>query len=350
MMQRHFRGYNFIGIPEIGLTYRWGENLSENPDMAPWPELADISISNYCINDCEYCYRSSDKSGAFMSLEDYEFLMKELSCAEYGPVFQVALGGGEPLLHPNFNEILKITREKYDIIPNYTTSGKFFNAENIKATKDYCGAIAISYDPYRDYLSLEELQKLGEKLRNKHLKVNIHFVVSEKTIPMATQILQGKYDEYMNVFNSIIFLTFKPGGRGQSKDSIKSPELLESFLKSVNQTKSTIKFGFDACFVPALLKFSKIDVDLIDSCECGFFSVYIDEKLNVMPCSFCNDSQYIFNLKEYSFYDIWKHKFSKYRQFITEHGQESCDDCEESLECRGRCPFFDELFLCDIIN
>lgn len=257
MMQRHFRGYNFIGIPELGLTYRWGEQLFENPDMAPWPELADISISNYCINDCEYCYRSSDESGDFMSLEDYEFLLDELSNNKYGPVFQVALGGGEPLLHPNFNEILKLTREKYDIIPNYTTSGKFFDEENIKATKDYCGAIAISYDPYRDYLSLSQLHELGQKLHDEHLKANIHFVVSEKTIPMATKIIQGKYDKYLDIFNSIIFLTFKPVGRGLPEDAIKSPKLLKSFLKSVNQPKSTIKFGFDACFVPILLKFSK---------------------------------------------------------------------------------------------
>lgn len=349
MMQRHFKGYNFIGIPELGLTYRWGEHLFENPDTAPWPELADISISNYCINDCEYCYRSSDESGDFMSLEDYEFLLGELSNNKYGPVFQVALGGGEPLLHPDFNEILKLTREKYDIIPNYTTSGKFFDEENIKATKDYCGAIAISYDPYRDYLSLSQLQEIGQKLQHENLKANIHFVVSEKTISMATKILQGKYDKYLDIFNSIIFLTFKPGGRGQGNDSIKSPELLISFLKSVNQPKSTIKFGFDACFIPVLLKFSKIDVDLIDSCECGFFSVYIDENLNVMPCSFCNDPQYIFHLKEYSFYEIWKNKFADYRKFIKEQKQKDCNGCEEESECRGRCPFFDDLFLCDIL-
>jgi radical SAM protein with 4Fe4S-binding SPASM domain len=349
MIRKHFTNYNFVGIPETGITFRWGNNLEENPYMAPWPELADISISNYCTNGCDYCYRSSSPNGKSISFKDYEFLLKQLTSEKYGSVFQVALGGGEPLLHPDIIEILKITREKFNIIPNYTTSGKFFDEKNIEATKKYCGAIAISYDPYRD-LSLDDISEIGSCLKKNEIKANIHYVISEKTLNNAIEIIEGKFDEYFKMFNAIIFLTHKPFGRADNKDSIKSQDLLKSFLKLIDNPISKIRIGFDACFVPLLMKNSEVDNNMIDSCECGFFSVYIDENLNVMPCSFCNDNSLKYNLKEFSFGDIWLNKFADYRDLITKYGRIDCADCDKLDDCRGKCPFFDELYLCGLIS
>ena len=349
MIRKHFEGYNFVGIPETGVTFRWGNDFSENPYMAPWPELADISISNYCTNGCSYCYRESSEEGKFISLEDYEIILKELTNGKYGSVFQIALGGGEPLLHPDFKEIIRITREVYEIIPNYTTCGRFFNSENIEATRNYCGAVAISWDPYRD-LSIEELSEIGSCLKDKDILVNIHYVISEKTINDATLILNGKYDKYLHDFNSVIFLTYKPTGRAENSESIKSSNNLKSFLDLIDNPVTSIKIGFDACFVPVLMKSTNINVDFVDSCECGFFSVYIDENLNVTPCSFCNNSEYSYNLKQFGLENIWQDKFSSYRNYIDNSCKLNCIECDKEPECRGKCPFFDELFLCGLIN
>lgn len=349
MIRKHFKGYNFIGIPETGFTLRWGDDLSQNPYMAPWPELADISISNYCTNGCIYCYRSSNEKGQFMSLEDYNHVLQELTQDKYGSIFQVALGGGEPLLHPDFNEIIKTTREEYGIIPNYTTCGKFFTPQNLETTRKYCGAVAISWDPYREDLTLDELSRLGKLLKDEKIKANIHYVISETTINDATQILRGKYDKYLKSFNAIIFLTYKPVGRANAKDTLKSSHLLQSFLVMVDKPVTTLKIGFDACFVPVLLKTTNMDKTLIDSCECGFFSVYIDENMNVSPCSFCNSEKYRYNLKNFSFDNIWHEKFSNYRHYVDKECKLKCFKCEESHECRGVCPFFDELLLCSLL-
>ena len=349
MIRKHFKEYNFVGVPKTGTTFRWGNSFSENPYLAPWPELADISISNYCTNGCSYCYRKSNEKGKFMAFEDYKFALQELTSKKYGSIFQVALGGGEPLLHPDFNKIIQITREEYGVIPNYTTCGKFFNHKNIEATRAYCGAVAISWDPYRD-LSLEKLSEIGSYLKDNAIRANIHYVVSQKTIDDATKILNGKYDEYLHNFNSMIFLTYKPTGRAKNSESIKQRDNLKLFLSLIDNPITNIKIGFDACFVPVLMKATSINVDFVDSCECGFFSVYIDENLNVTPCSFCNSDEYNYNLKKFKFDDIWSHKFSDYRNYISEHGKKDCRECEKISECRGKCPFFDELFLCDLID
>jgi radical SAM protein with 4Fe4S-binding SPASM domain len=344
MMRKHFSGYNFLADPKTGVTFRWGDSFNEDPYMAPWPELVDISISNYCTNDCEYCYRQSSETGSFMSVEDFQTCLEQLSNPKFGGVFQIALGGGEPLLHPDVSRMLRLAKE-HNIVPNYTTSGKFFTTENLKTTRECCGAIAVSWDPTRN-LTLNELKDLGKLLKVNHIASNIHFVVSNSTIGTAIKILKGDLDEYLVNFNSVIFLTYKPTGRASKSDIIQQSPDLKEFLRFVDESPTDLKIGFDACFIPVLIKHTAIDTDFVDSCECGFFSLYIDEKLNVSPCSFCNDESYSYNLNEISIEDIWQEKLSDYREFVAENTKDSCADCDKNSECRGRCPFFEELFLC----
>ncbi len=346
MIRKHLEGYNFVGDPETGVTFRWGHNFEDNPYMAPWPELLDISISNYCTNDCNYCYRQSSETGRFMAFEDFQFLLDQLENKKFGRVFQIAFGGGEPLLHPDFNRMLKLTKQ-CGIVPNYTTSGKFFDKYNLKSTRECCGAVAVSWDPSRN-LSLKELSKLGELLKKNEIPSNIHFVLSNSSINTAITILEGHLEEYLENFNSLIFLTYKPSGRASCSNIIQQGSRLKKFLSLVDESQTDLKIGFDACFVPVLMKYTCIDTDFVDSCECGFFSLYIDENLNVSPCSFCNDESYSYNLKQISIENIWQNQLSGYRKFVAKNTEKSCRECKKNSECRGKCPFFKEIFLCDL--
>jgi radical SAM protein with 4Fe4S-binding SPASM domain len=77
---------------------------------------------------------------AHISLSDYEEIIRQ---AQSLHVFQVALGGGNPNQHPQFPEILRLTREKYGIVPNYTTNVRGRTPLVIEATAKYCGAVAV---------------------------------------------------------------------------------------------------------------------------------------------------------------------------------------------------------------
>ena len=65
---------------------------------------------------------------------------------------------------------------------------------------------------------------------------------------------------------------------------------------------------------------------------------------------FFNDKNLKYNLNEFNFGDIWLNKFSDYRALITKDGIIDCADCDKLDDCRGKCPFFDELFLCELIS
>ena len=80
-----------------------------------------------------------------MSLENYKKIIQQ---ARNLGVMQVALGGGNPNQHPDFIQIIKMTRE-LGIIPSYTTNGKGLTEKILKASQKFCGAVAVSlYEPY----------------------------------------------------------------------------------------------------------------------------------------------------------------------------------------------------------
>lgn len=338
MLRRDIGDYHFLADKDTGLTMRWGRNLQEDPTFAPVPELADISISNHCTKGCSFCYKDSKDNKEFLSVDDYCYVLDSMNDPQYGNVFQVALGGGEPLEHPCFNKIIDETIKR-NIVPNFTTNGIHVSEEVCKHIRGKVGAVAISTTSFRniptDKISL---------LRAYNIKVNLHFVLSSENIEEATSILRDDGSYGLEGINAIIFLTFKPAGRGNTKYVIRDKTSVKSFLDAVVQRGAKLpRIGFDACFVPMLMNGTNINRSLIDSCEGGSFSVYIDHKMNVSPCSFSSGKD-AYSLKNYSFYEIWLNKFKKFR----EKNKNLCRNygCDAHDVCRGYCPYYPEITTC----
>lgn len=337
MLERHIADYHFIADPTTGMTMRWGTTIKDNPTWAPVPELADISISNHCSKGCSFCYKDSCINNEFLSVEDYCRILDSMNHPQYGNVFQVALGGGEPLEHPDFLEIIAETCRR-SIVPNFTTNGMQLTPKICGSLSGKIGAVALSVSSMADL----EKKKLAF-LIDAEIKTNIHYVLSKNNLEEACKILRGCYNELLNGINAIVFLTYKPAGRANAKDVIQDNKFFRAFLSLVDETSiARPRFGFDACFVPMLLKFSHINPSFIDTCEGAFFSVYIDYKMNVSPCSFSagKDS---YSLKDFAFYDIWNHKFNSYR---TKWKSNCSVDCMHKSLCHGNCPYYPQITIC----
>lgn len=338
MLKRDIGEYHFRADAQTGLTMRWGKTLHDDPIWAPVPELADISISNHCSKGCSYCYRKSAKNNEFMTLEQYKRVLDALNHPKYGNVFQVALGGGEPLEHPQFVQIIEATLKR-EIVPNFTTNGMFLTEDVCKAIHRKIGAVALSITKVKEL----EREKVA-MLRKYDIRTNVHYVLSSMNIGEAIEIVSGKHNEVFEGVNAIIFLTYKPAGRGTEDGVLKAGEEMERFVQKVNDySNSGLKIGFDACFVPNLLYKEFKHAELVDVCEAGFFSVYVDHKMNVSPCSFSGGKD-AYSLDEYDFYDIWENKFADYRGRL----QNKCKhvDCTVHAVCRGCCPYYPVITMC----
>ena len=104
------------------------------------PQFCSLELTDNCNLECNYCYGEFKRGkGNFFGIEDIKVLFDDL---EKIGVLVVELTGGEPLLHPNFIEILKIALNKFETI-TVLSNGVLFNDEVIKIIQKYQNKISI---------------------------------------------------------------------------------------------------------------------------------------------------------------------------------------------------------------
>ena len=124
------------------------------------PELVDLKITDYCKNNCSFCYQSSHPKGKHA---DYEVIKHITSALKDLGVFEIAIGGGEPTEHPDFLKIVQDISTK-SIKPNFSTRNHEYVANHWPALKDYIGAVGLSVDStHMLAYKLEALRKAGCK-------------------------------------------------------------------------------------------------------------------------------------------------------------------------------------------
>lgn len=321
---------------KTGAYIRVGKN-NIDPFMSSFPELLDVGVMGHCkhgklglcIQAGVQCYQDGLHSTApNMKLEDFAEIARQCS----GKTYQFALGGcGDPDQHEHFKDILQICREN-KIVPNYTTSGLGITDEIVALTKEYCGAVAVSW--YRSDYTLRALQQFIEA----GIKTNIHFVLSKRSIDEA---LSANFPDGIN---AVVFLLHKPVGLGTHENVLKISDM-NDFISTVTSKKFKYKIGFDSCTVPALVNnLGIIDEDSIDTCEGARWSAYITSDMKMLPCSFDNQNRrWEVDLREKSIQEAWNSEvFEDFRNRL----RNACPNCEKRAMCMGGCPICPEIVLC----
>jgi hypothetical protein len=102
--------------------YSDGTKIRENDYdyfEAAFPENIDVKITNYCNKGCPYCHENSTTEGEHGNILNYTFLNS------LHPYTELAIGGGNPLAHPQIEEFL-ITLKERNIIANLTVNQAHF--------------------------------------------------------------------------------------------------------------------------------------------------------------------------------------------------------------------------------
>lgn len=331
-------GYSTIFNRKTGFFARLEHEKGKEPFWAPHgPELIDISITNWCDKNCSFCYRKSDPYGQHMLFSDYKKIIDH--AAKCG-CNQVALGGGNPNQHPEFINILKYTHNA-GIVPNYTTNGRGITDEIIKATAQYCGAVAISaYKPYNS------IQPIISAFVANSIKTNIHFLLDNTSINLAIDWLKSP-PSFLRGINAIVFLNYKPIGRKVVYNKLlKNSAHLNDFFNLSTKNRYPFKIGFDACCISGLVKYTDSPNAFIDACDAGRFSMFISEDMKAYPCSFQKEIHAGDPIPfDGNFSTIWRdsENFKKFRDYFH---SDKCYGCEKKTLCMNGCPIFDELPLC----
>lgn len=157
------------------------------------PESIDIKITNWCDAACDYCHENSVPSGKHASIEIIERMVKDLP-----PGVELAIGGGDPLSHPQIRNILKLFKDKGFIsnitVNNQHTSRHRDSILSLREAKLVYG-VGISYNKY--YFIEEEL--LDDN-------TIVHFIVGKDRAQDALSTLSKH--------KKILILGYKEYGRG----------------------------------------------------------------------------------------------------------------------------------------
>jgi radical SAM protein with 4Fe4S-binding SPASM domain len=255
-------------------------------------------------------------------------------------VLQVALGGGNPNQHPDFCEILRLTRERYGIVPSYTTNGRGLTDEVLKASREYCGAVAVSaYSPY------EEMSDAVEVLSSHGIRTNIHFVLESRSIETALKWLETP-PSFLDGVNAVVFLNYKPVGRcNDHRLLLKRSDKVSQFFETATLDRHKFKVGFDSCLVSGLVRFTSVPAIYYDGCDAGRFSMFISEDMKMYPCSFMTVDYEGTPVEEDNILEVWRtgELFTQMRDRLADG---RCRGCKQANLCLGGCPVFEEINLC----
>lgn len=148
------------------------------------PTLVDLQVTNRCTMGCPQCYASSGPEGQDMPFEDAAALLRQLADAG---VCQLAIGGGEPLLHPDIVSILELCRD-LGIVANLTTTGIGLSPRVLDALASSCGAVALSLEDVgegystRRRMGFDAFEAALAKLRDRGLRVVFQVTLSAQNL------------------------------------------------------------------------------------------------------------------------------------------------------------------------
>lgn len=331
---REHAHYKIMFSKKTGFFVRMEEEGCPEPFWAEdGPELLDISITNYCEHGCDFCYRKSNKSGRHIHIDEFTRVLDQ---AKHLGVLQIALGGGNPNQHPQFIDILKMIREA-GIVPSYTSNGEGLSDEILKATKKYCGAMAISlYPPYERY------NELTTYIHSFGIKLNLHVILKTDTIETLIDWLKAPPSWFANI-NALIVLNYKPVASSPSL-MVTDRKQLQEFYNAVSECKH-VKVGFDSCCVPGIVNWMNIEPYLLESCEAARFSAFISEDLKMYPCSFMAKTDMYGDLRNSDMIDVWRNHpaFVEHRNKIKNN---RCVGCKKRDICNGGCVFMPVINQC----
>lgn len=275
--------------------------------------LYDVSLelTYKCNLDCFFCYNDVNKKGTPLSLEQYTTLLQDL--AEMQTMY-IMLTGGEPMVHPHFFDIGKITRE-LGFVVRVRTNGHSLSKANALRLKNevdpYCVEVSLHGATAQSHDKQTRITGSFDKLvKNIGHCSEIGLNVSVVSTPTAWN--EHEIDEMFDLCDTLgVPLRFQ-GPVAPRDDGDLTP--LQITPKQSTWDKVAVSYktrGIQADNKSAINKPIEIDVSTIgqtvdepkSSCGVGVAGVDIDPYGNVQACMHLQESAG--NLHKNSIRDIW---------------------------------------------
>jgi len=328
-----------------GYTEMWGATEADDVEVWPFPQILDIEVTTVCNGPdnklCSFCYKGNNPNGYNMPFEDFKNILDKMPWLQ-----QIALGAdAQGVTNPDMFKMMQYARAK-GIVPNLTIADVSEDVADKLAS--VAGAVAVSVYHHAGFdvafNSIERLIKAGEKYKRRGFSINIHYMISARTIDGAYDVVDAvKNDPRLKGMGAIVFLGLKAKGRGKKFDTVTREQykLLVDYC-----LENKVRFGFDSCSGPAFIdavkgheRFEQFSQST-EPCESTALSAYISTDGKFYPCSFTegegNWKSGIDVLAAKDFVqDVWHHpRTVEFRDLLIGNKDENgCRNCPVHIVC-----------------
>lgn len=269
---KYQNGNTTVIIYEDGTKIREYDNTPE----IYFPESLDVKITNYCDLGCKYCHENSTIKGEHADLEKLKAVLISLPAG-----VELAIGGGNPLDHPNLIEFLIWCQER-GLICNITVNQRHLKKhlatlETLIEEKLIYGlGISIVNNHYKE---IEYLKTLTNN-------IVYHLIAGVNNV--------SELDSLNSIGNcKVLILGYKNFGRGVNYYSKEVDKNIELWQKQLPSYFGKFSISFDNLALEQLNIQSMVSKNIWDSFYMGddfSFTMYIDAvKQEYGPTSMSND-------------------------------------------------------------
>lgn len=225
------------------------------PDMIPeYPELVDMKITNACEHKCPFCYMASTPKGKHAELIEVFKIIDNFKIKT-----EFALGGGNVLLHPDFDKIVKrIAKNNHiaNITIRYDDVKTINDNEDIKrAINKYVSGIGISVQKESD---VDYAKDFIIKMLNLGKHISLHIIPEIIGVEKSVAILNKMNEINVSIYNEnknnhswdcnsckVLFLGLKQSGRAKSIEH----KLLSNDEITLMVEASKYQYNVDTSFI-----------------------------------------------------------------------------------------------------
>jgi radical SAM protein with 4Fe4S-binding SPASM domain len=318
------------------------------PD-APWlgdgltlsaPETVHLAITARCNLACPGCYVPHFATGPELTAAELRALIDQWARMR---VFQLAVGGGEPLLRQDLFDVLTYARE-CGIVPNLTTNGTLLTPDTVRRL-EWAGVarVNLSWCGPSDGGQNRCVVRALRLLLDSTLHVGVNLLVSRVLLPRLPQTLVRL--QVLGV-RQVTILRPKPpaiptetnaawynANRLCRNDLSRLQSVLHAWLGALRLEVGSALVGLMGDASPASLHWRGIY-----GCTAGrrICTVWPDGR--VSPCSFLADLD-AGNIRRIPFAELWKRGMNwEALRDPNSHLQSDCDGCDVAKQCGGaRC-------------
>lgn len=306
-----------------------------------YPIRIYLEITTRCNFKCIHCYLGDGRMEhqTDISFKLFQKIVHEME--EIG-IFELILGGGEPLMHPRISSILKYLSD-LRLFPAVTTNGYFVDTQFIDTLESikFKGSIQVSIhgkkETHNDIVGhpqgYHHAVNAIQQLIAHGFNTTAAITPTRRNYKEIPQLLGELEDMGVTSFNIIFVL---PVGRATENLVLKPDEQkgLQRYIQHL-KTRCTVFTDYNLQFESAFFKKNPL---FQYYCTCGVAHATIDPEGNIFPCSLLKFPQFQFgNCTTRTLKEIFDSPEKDTIRKIYGVSPPECKGCTFEQVCKGGC-------------